>query len=164
MDEQTDPAKPAVPEVAESDKISLDEQSKARMLLWVQALESGEHEQGYGFLETVSGLDGLVRRCCLGVLCRVAMADGLGLELVQDQIIHPGGVEGGSQLAVKFNNHGTSAPLVVVDWLFNQKVRYDGNGQTPWLNQNALIHFNDEEMRDFRYIAAYLRQLYRLDE
>jgi hypothetical protein len=37
---------------------------------WIEALRSGEYEQGRGFLK----LDG--RYCCLGVLCDLAAKDG----------------------------------------------------------------------------------------
>ena len=39
---------------------------------WVEALRSGKYEQGTGTLTTGSG-----RYCCLGVLCDLAVADGV---------------------------------------------------------------------------------------
>lgn len=38
---------------------------------WVEALRSGEYSQGYGEL----AIDG--RYCCLGVLCEIAVQDGI---------------------------------------------------------------------------------------
>lgn len=43
--------------------------------LWLEALESGEYKQGVGLLS----FEG--EYCCLGVLCEVAMKNGLGLEV-----------------------------------------------------------------------------------
>lgn len=41
--------------------------------LWVSALRSGEYKQTTGCLEDANG------NCCLGVLCRVALASGVPL-------------------------------------------------------------------------------------
>lgn len=40
---------------------------------WIAALRSGEYQQGQGELKTSSGT-----YCCLGVLCELAKADGVG--------------------------------------------------------------------------------------
>lgn len=42
--------------------------------LWVQALRSGEYRQTKNYLSTDDGY------CCLGVLCEVAIADGLEID------------------------------------------------------------------------------------
>lgn len=44
--------------------------------LWVEALRSGEYSQGYGQLKLV-GPEGSVKHCCLGVLCEVAVKQGV---------------------------------------------------------------------------------------
>ncbi len=45
----------------------------------IAALRSGEHKQVNGQLEHIDG-----RRCCLGVACRVAIADGVPITLDRD--------------------------------------------------------------------------------
>jgi len=42
---------------------------------WVEALRSGKYKQGKRALATEC--DGSVRHCCLGVLCELAVADGV---------------------------------------------------------------------------------------
>jgi len=43
---------------------------------WVAALRSGEYRQGREHLR-YEDEDGVVRHCCLGVLCELAVADGV---------------------------------------------------------------------------------------
>lgn len=38
---------------------------------WIEALESGEYTQGQGYLKRRGLDDGVVRHCCLGVLCEI---------------------------------------------------------------------------------------------
>ena len=47
---------------------------------WYDALLSNEHMQGTGTMEKVDKTTGITERCCLGVLCRVAMKMGLELK------------------------------------------------------------------------------------
>lgn len=44
---------------------------------WIEALRSGNYTQGHGFLKYTS-INGIVKYCCLGVLCEV-LKDELGL-------------------------------------------------------------------------------------
>lgn len=46
------------------------------MELAITALESGEHLKGQGYLHQVDG-EGVSRKCCLGVLTLVALANGI---------------------------------------------------------------------------------------
>lgn len=39
---------------------------------WVEALESGDYNQGQGLLKQVNKHEGKVEHCCLGVLCEIA--------------------------------------------------------------------------------------------
>ena len=48
---------------------------------WVAKLRSGEYEQGKGYLND----DG--KMCCLGVLCEVAIEDGLALARVMIMVM-----------------------------------------------------------------------------
>lgn len=44
---------------------------------WVAALRSGEYQQGQGWLKMKEANGGPVRHCCLGVLCELAVQDGV---------------------------------------------------------------------------------------
>lgn len=46
--------------------------------MWVDALRSGEFKQGAERLKSVDG-SGQARHCCLGVLCELAIRDGVKL-------------------------------------------------------------------------------------
>lgn len=48
--------------------------------MWIEALESGEYKQGHGQLEK----DG--QFCCLGVLCDLAIKDGVEVERKIDTV------------------------------------------------------------------------------
>lgn len=52
--------------------------SKRGLDLWTTALESGEYTQGKGYLR--KSVDGEDEFCCLGVLCDIAIKDGLKLD------------------------------------------------------------------------------------
>lgn len=56
----------------------MDNQERVQLL--VDALQSGEFEQGRDALGQVDGATGKVKYCCLGVACEVAIANGLALE------------------------------------------------------------------------------------
>ncbi len=50
---------------------------------WAEALRSGEYEQRSGTLKAVletPGAKGRVEYCCLGVLCEMALKEGVGME------------------------------------------------------------------------------------
>lgn len=57
------------------------EVNKERIALWVEALRSGEYEQGFGELERL-GRGEKGQHCCLGVATRVAMAGGALVEAI----------------------------------------------------------------------------------
>lgn len=52
--------------------------NKEKLKLWLDALRSGEYQQGYGRLANIDET-GSVGYCCLGVACEVAIKDGLDL-------------------------------------------------------------------------------------
>lgn len=69
---------------------------------WVAALRSGEYTQGVGFLHQVTSRGN--ERCCLGVLCDLAVKDGVDLHVR------------GSGLAVEYNGDGYFVPGAVMAW------------------------------------------------
>lgn len=71
---------------------------------WVEALRSGEYEQGTDYLHTASG-DGPDRFCCLGVLCEVAIKSGLELEVLPAE-------EG----AFRYAGANNLTPREVIEW------------------------------------------------
>lgn len=75
---------------------------------WVAALRSGEFKQGKYVLHQVD----TDSYCCLGVGCKVAMANGVQLETGTIQI--DGKYEG---VATRFDCEHTFLPKSVKDWL-----------------------------------------------
>lgn len=55
--------------------------------LWLEALRGGRFQQGTEALCRQSKVDSLVRHCCLGVLCQLAIEAGVPVE-----VAHYGGV------------------------------------------------------------------------
>lgn len=47
--------------------------------LWVKTLRSGEYKQGRNRLKSQSDYDDTVRHCCLGVLCEIAIKNGVNI-------------------------------------------------------------------------------------
>lgn len=138
---------------------------------WVTALESGEYDQGRGYLNTNTGL------CCLGVLCELA---------VQDGVINPGVKERGfvayeDPRDVEVNGSYNDKPYdqmpppavmewvgldpehpkavaTVGEWIYDE-VGYDGREEQV-TKPVELVHLNDEEGFSFSQIAAALRETY----
>lgn len=69
---------------------------------WLEALRSGNYFQGKEHLKVESG--GVTRHCCLGVLCEVAIADGLDLDVKKVNQTY------------EFDTAAASLPIVVQDW------------------------------------------------
>lgn len=91
---------------------------------WVEALRSGRYEQGYGKLSQNG------KFCCLGVLCEIAVQDGIiGVRDINDDTLFYG------------NNHEGSAtvlPHTVREWA--------GLGERGVLipsKQRSLVEIND---------------------
>lgn len=66
---------------------------------WCAALRSGEYNQGYNALRTEK--DGRERYCCLGVLCDLAMKNGVLMTL---------------SLNGEYDGMGAYLPEAVTDW------------------------------------------------
>ena len=139
-----------------SDKIKLSDPAKSRMLAWVNALRSDEYTQCQHMLEFREFENSPADNCCLGVLCRVAMADGLKLDTQQV----PGSNVNISGYATRFDENTSSAPIAVLGWLLDHE---QPTNYGLLLDQNALIKMNDMEGKDFHEIADYLCEIYDLD-
>ena len=73
---------------------------------WVKALRSGEYEKGRGVLKQ----DG--KYCCLGVLCEIAVADGV----IEERILPDTAVNFGVGPSGSYGWSTTSLPRAVRDW------------------------------------------------
>lgn len=93
---------------------------------WVDALRSGDYKQ---IIEELQSLEGY---CCLGVLCKLAKEDGIGVDMYENIII-------GGELEDQVN---------VIDW---SGLKDDNEVQ-------HLIHMNDNECRTFEEIANYIEE------
>lgn len=123
--------------------------NKANILRWVEALESGEYQQGVGYLHDHQ--DNLF--CCLGVACDLAYRDGAVTKYTsEDEVSQPSYVTryGKSELA-------TVLPDEVVEWLGlscqNPEVDTDDS-------RVELTHLNDGWGLSFQQIAEYIRREY----
>ena len=80
----------------------MNQENKER---WAAALESGEYQQGRGALVRKSAM-GNLSYCCLGVLCELAVADGI----IEPVVIHGASGRG------KYAGCQGLPPRVVMEW------------------------------------------------
>lgn len=104
---------------------------------WVAALRSGEYRQGRNVLKQRHGDKDTPQYCCLGVLCEIAIAEGVKVEV--------GSVEG--------NAHGTEV------------ITYDGAYELPpdsvWLwagmsDNNPSVDYSTEDDEEVSNVVAEL--------
>lgn len=115
---------------------------KREMLLWADALDSGEFEQGHLYLYPPGG-----GNCCLGVACEIAVRDGVVLEfstfLVGADEVK--GVHGESGLQASY------LPEPVQRWL-------GVDDQNPMLGTIRATRRNDTLKQDFATLAQSVRE------
>ena len=92
---------------------------------WVAALRSGEYKQTSGVLANAER----TAHCCLGVLCEIAVKDGVGL-----QVLHPDGAS-----YTSFDGEDAHLPPRVDDWAD----LYSAAPVTLRQSIVGLIHMND---------------------
>lgn len=119
----------------------MNEQIKTR---WVEALRSKKYKQGTGYLHNRSNEQDYY--CCLGVLCELAVADGV---IVRKKVAFNDGYgpKGGSWQA--FDRQ--VLPPAVMEWAELD----DSCGTLP--NCDSLTELNDEG-RDFEQIADLIEE------
>ncbi len=78
---------------------------------WYDALLSGNHTQGTGCMESES--EGETLQCCLGVLCRVAMAQGIKIPTSKKEISN-------TEVYFGVEAHAGVLPAEVTDVLFGK--------------------------------------------
>lgn len=105
-------------------------------LKWVEALESGEYEQGKEALCFKN------RHCCLGVAFEVAIKNGVAIERkIKGNFVY-------------FNNQIGCLDISITEWLglTSQTGTYSIKGQ-----KSALTIDNDLRKLNFKQIAAIIR-------
>lgn len=99
---------------------------------WVQALRSGNYVKGLGNLKA-EYVDGLVRYCCLGVLCELSPVEGLTV---------------GRQ--TEWDTHATYLPPSVQQWAGLDT----GNPKVSYMSgESTLADVNDRTDSTFEDIA-----------
>lgn len=139
--------------------------NKENMLKWVQALESGEYEQGVGTL-CVVGSDGTAKFCCLGVAAEAAIANGVALERVDALPVSGYRPTGEVEKAVET----VYLPDLAMEWLGSERINpvigYSvcgfGTCEDPTCRKITAAQANDEMVLSFGQIAAILREFYQL--
>lgn len=126
--------------------------------LLVEALESGEYEQGKHRLATQSDNGWLY--CCLGVACEVALKNGVELKIEQRPYYKDSTHTTIVNEKKSYDGHTTDLPAPVQNWLGwnddNGTVR-TGIIQPRGLECKTLIGINDNGAT-FQEIAAIIRQ------
>jgi len=121
--------------------------NKEGIKLWVDALRSGQYEQGGGALRPTPG-----QFCCLGVACEVAIQNGINLVRVEDGYKDPD----------RPGSHYSGAmPEVVVKWLGLEGDERQAAGDLRMFLDPSdaesicteLAQFNDVWNLDFNKIA-----------
>jgi hypothetical protein len=105
--------------------------------LWVDALRSGEYEQGLHVLHNLA----TNTWCCLGVACDVARKNGVAIQ-VADSVIHGEG----PKLRETFDGHGSYLPPSVQNWL-------GIDSDNPVLDDIPATDWNDIRNASFNGIA-----------
>lgn len=85
--------------------------NKENVQKWIDALLSNRFKQGSGKLRTES--KGIVRHCCLGVACEVAMENGVVLEIGELPEVYMGE----DMTYYTFDGQSGFLPGKVQDWL-----------------------------------------------
>ena len=103
---------------------------------WVAALRSGEYKQRQRRLSNEERTE----HCCLGVLCELAIKDGVEMKLTTVW-----SDEGeASEPYLMFNGNGGSPPDVVLDWAEMDKMMLDA-----FMDKNDLDGCSFGEIADF---------------
>ena len=104
---------------------------------WVAALRSGKYTQGHASLCKDN------KYCCLGVLCELAVEEGITTKLVNDNHIYYG----------KYKNNAYP-PQEVCEWadFGKEKCNYDYI-KNPEINGYRLDKYNDDLNKNFNEIA-----------
>lgn len=125
----------------------MNEQIKKR---WVEALRSGNYQQGIGYLRQHAQSDGQDYYCCLGVLCELAVADGVVVRGEAGDQVHHYGPEGGS--SAEFN--AQLLPRTVADWAGLD----DCSPSVPVSDERRGLADENDNGASFDEIAAWIEE------
>lgn len=108
--------------------------------LWTEALRSGDYEQATGtLLKTDSGNGETIGHCCLGVLCEIAIKQGVKVEKSEPRryVDEIDGETFTSFGDVTFDDRGDLLPESVMQWADMKSA----DGALP--NEDTLAELND---------------------
>lgn len=114
---------------------------------WAEALESGEYTQG-AYSLAVEGADGGAEHCCLGVLCELAIADGVDVPKAGERYSDDR-VDG-----VLYKYGAEQAESLLPDEVMEWSGILTGGGS--WGDGHNLAQYNDDGF-PFSKIAAIIR-------
>lgn len=106
---------------------------------WIEALRSGEYEQAVGTLTYIKPDDSGFKHCCLGVLCELAVKEGLPIK--REEVVN----------SIYYDNDGISLPDSVMEWA----------GLThpnPSVGAYTAAEWNDCKDRSFTEIADLIEE------
>lgn len=113
---------------------------------WVQALRNGGYNQTRGYLANEDGY------CCLGVLCEVAIKEGLEIEVEEDD----------SDGRVYYSGEESQLPVEVADWAEISRLgeREYSNPDSNLDDFDSLASVNDYQPSPFTFwhIAHIIEQ------
>lgn len=113
---------------------------------WLDALRSGNYRQGRHVLEKPAHGDEPTQYCCLGVACRVAMENGVELEVKE------------TTTSVEFDSHSGQLPGKVLRWLGVSN--YSLLVQTSQDGVHVPVSIINDDGECFANIADLLEQTY----
>lgn len=113
--------------------------------LWIDALRSGKYEQGFGALNRNG------KFCCLGVLCEVAIAEGIKLEVGNRS--HP---SDDATEFVYYDGRNAALPIAVREWaeMYSEIGIIDLSVEP----KQILVVINDSRNVDFNEIADVIER------
>lgn len=122
---------------------------------WLKALRSGEYKQGKWQLQTPASEGTVASFCCLGVLCELAVAEGVipppKLNTENDKMYYGNGD----------GDTSTILPGAVIDWAFLKREVERGdkdNFRDPHAGAHHLSFVNDFGGKSFNQIADLIEE------
>lgn len=142
--------------------------NRRAMQLWHDALLSGNFKQGNGMLAQRLPNNGDMRFCCLGVVCELAIADGVPMKRVEK----PATEECPAHLS--YDGADSFLPQSAAEWLgidVSKQVQGERMFDVPlaYLGDvkpfgDSAVSANDAFNRSFKDIAAAIKHTYLRDE
>jgi hypothetical protein len=115
--------------------------NKTNIRKWVEALRSGHYKQSKRVLTKLTTDKKIKGHCCMGVACRVAIAEGIKLK------------QSRSLGYITYDGALGAMPDKVVNWL-------GVDSDDPKVLDNTLSFWNDLEGKTFKEIADLIEKEY----